>query len=62
VDPEKASIARQQPVNMFAQQPKHTPASTTPRASLSGSLLNASLNNEGILGSSVLFVMCSESI
>jgi hypothetical protein len=62
VDPEKASIARQQPVNTFPWQLKHDPASTTPGPSLSNSLLNTSFNNGRILGSGVFCVVRTDAV
>jgi hypothetical protein len=52
--PENTSIARQRPVNIFPQQPQHAPASTIPGQLLGNSPLNTSVNDRGIIGSSVL--------
>jgi hypothetical protein len=47
---------------MLPWQPKHTPASTISRPSLGNSPLNTSLNNRGILGSGVFYVLYAEAI
>jgi hypothetical protein len=51
---EKLSIVRQHLVNTFPRQPKHAPESIIPGPSLGNSQLNMLLNNEGILGGSVM--------
>jgi hypothetical protein len=57
---EKLSIAREQPVNTFPQQPKHASASTICGPSLGNSPLNMSLSNRGILGSTVFCAVHAE--
>jgi hypothetical protein len=62
VGPKKLSFARQQPVNMFPWQPKHTPLPTIPGPLLGNSSLNTSLNNGGIHGKIVFFAVHSKAI